>query len=123
MLKLCVLITSMLLLDGIWIGGFMGPLYQQHLGSFLQVSTGYRLAIGLLLAYGLMVVGLLTFVLVPESSLYTAAIFGAVLYGVFAFTNYVIFANWPIILVIADIVWGTFLYALLWYIAKSIAYI
>lgn len=118
-----VIALSMLALDGLWITCFMGALYQQHLGAWMQVSEGYRLIIGLVAVYGLMLLGLFTFVLQPGVSLIKAIMFGGVLYGVFALTNYVVFSNWAIELVVADIAWGCFLFGALWSIAQFIGYI
>lgn len=118
-----VIALSMLVLDGLWIKLFMGSLYYQHLGSWMQVSEGYRLLLGLIAVYSLMFLGLFEFVLQPGVSLSKAAMFGGILYGVFALTNYVVFSNWAIELVIADIVWGCFLFGALWYIAQLIGYV
>lgn len=117
-----VLTVAMLVLDGLWINLFMGPLYQEKL-SIMQVSSGYRLATALVFAYGLMVIGLFTFVLQNDVSALKAALFGCILYGVFSFTNMVIFSKWPILLVIADTVWGSFLYWILWCLAKWVGYL
>lgn len=123
MLHQLMIVSSLLVLDGFWIKLFMGPLYKEMLGSWMSVSEGYRLLFGLLGAYGLMVVGLFAFVLKPEVSLLEAWLFGTILYGVFAFTNYAIFSNWSIYLVLADIVWGGVIYSAMWYLARVIGYI
>lgn len=122
MYKVLTLIVAMLILDYVWIKIFMGPLYQHYLGSWMQFSEGYRLGAGLIAVYGLMCVGLFAFVLKPGVDFLSASLFGCILYGVFALTNYVVFSNWAIELVIADVLWGSFLYGALWYIAQLIGY-
>lgn len=123
MWKLAVIIGYMLLADGLWIKLLMGPWYQDHLGSLLQMSEGVRLYTSLVLVYGLMLLGLFGFVLVPGIDLLRAVGFGVILYGVFALTNFVIFDNWPINLVLADTLWGGFLYGSTMLLARQIQYI
>lgn len=117
------IMSLMLVLDGLWIKLFMGPLYQQFLGSWMVVSEGYRLLFGLLGAYSLMIIGLFIFVLKPNVLMSEALLFGWILYGVFAFTCYAIFSNWSIYLVMADIAWGGCLYTAMWYFARIIGYV
>jgi len=40
------------------------------------------------------------------------ALFGLVLFGVYQGTNYLVFRDWPLMLVIVDTAWGMFTYAL-----------
>lgn len=123
MYRYIMLISAMLVLDAIWIYGFMGSLYKNNLGNFFQFSEGMRLYLSLLLVYGLMVLGLFMFVLKPGVSWIDAGLYGGILYGVFAMTNFIIFSNWPIVLVVADTIWGAVLYTSMWFLAKLIGFI
>ena len=123
MVKIGILMGYLLLLDGLWITFFMGPWYQDYLGMMLHMSEGMRLYISLVLVYGLMLLGLFRFVLVPDMDILGAVTYGVVLYGVFALTNFVIFHHWPIYLVLADTLWGGVLFGSTYIVAKYIQYI
>jgi uncharacterized membrane protein len=58
------------------------------------------------------------FIIFKKESITTSAILGALVYGVFDFTNHAIFQNWTLSLAIMDIVWGAILFAGVTYIVK-----
>ena len=106
----------LLLLDILWINIFMGAKYEsmvmQIQGKPLRFKSQYAL-----LAYICMTIGLYVFVLpvrvetTLKTTLARAALFGAMLYGVFDFTNASVFDKFDINLALIDIMWGSFLYA------------
>lgn len=58
------------------------------------------------------------FIIFKKESLTTSAILGALVYGVFDFTNHAIFKKWNLSIVLMDIVWGAILFASVTYIVK-----
>lgn len=87
----------------------MKDFFDKQLIGFARASNVWSA----MLAWMLMAVGIVLFVdkqsrSVRESALY-GAIFGLVLYGVFDFTNYAIFENYTLMMVVVDIAWGIFL--------------
>lgn len=107
-------------LDFVWLGHVMAGFYKNQFGVL-----GCKTMVGMsgkwwafLLTYVLMALGFALFVfprLNPEGLLlFTAArgaLFGLVLMGVYELTNYLVFADWPISLVLVDVLWGMFAYA------------
>ena len=117
-------IVILLLLDGLWLKLYMGgkykPLIQSVQGSEMKVKTW---SAGL--AYTLMVIGLLVFVLpkttnkktLLRDSIMYGGLFGLVVYGVYDFTAGAVLKDWDMKLAIVDILWGSFVYAISAYLS------
>ncbi len=102
-----------LVIDMIWLGFVARGFYQHHLGFLMAPSPNWFAAI---LFYLLFVVGILVFVVVPgiqENSLQTtlvrAALFGLITYATYDLTNLATFKDWPLLLTVVDMIWGTVL--------------
>ncbi|MBT8092421.1 MAG: DUF2177 family protein [Gammaproteobacteria bacterium] len=102
-----------LVIDAVWIGFFVGDVYQETVGHLLLETPNFGPAI---VFYILYVAGIVFLAVQPASTtkkLSTAAINGAVLgaiaYGTFTLTNYSVLQGWTLGLVVSDIAWGTFL--------------
>ncbi|MDZ4130703.1 MAG: DUF2177 family protein [Hydrogenophaga sp.] len=107
-------------LDFIWLGNVMTDFYRNQFGLLgCRTMVGMTEKWGAIVAtYFLMALGFALFVfprLSGESVLWVTALqgalFGLVLFGVYELTSYVVFADWPILLVLVDTVWGMFAYA------------
>ena len=102
-----------MVLDGIWLGLLMKTFYRDQLAPIVRLSNGgiapnWPAA---LVVYALLGTGIALFVLprastVPLAALYGAA-FGLVVYGVYDFTNYSSLRQWPFVLTLTDLAWGT----------------
>lgn len=113
-LKLAALgAVAFMLLDGLWLGVLMKDFYREQLAPIVRLADGgiapnWPAAF---VVYVLLGAGIALFVLPRASSLQTAAAFGAlfglVVYGVYDFTNYSTLRQWPFVLVLADVAWGT----------------
>ena len=105
-----------LIVDLVWLGYLAAGLYQKYIGSFLTDSVRWGVAFGF---YGLFLGGIFIFAIYPavqKNSLSTAIILGA-LFGFFTYatydlTNLATLKGWPWQIVIIDILWGSFLTAL-----------
>ena len=108
-----IAIAILLILDGIWISAVMGKYYNTMIkkiqGSEMTVNK-----VCVVLAYSLMVAGLLLFVLpntkdkksLLRDSLIYGGLFGIILYGVYDFTAGAVFKDWDMKVAILDVAWG-----------------
>jgi uncharacterized membrane protein len=109
------LITSFIM-DMIWLGVIAKQLYENNIGFLLRKTNGSLSPIwpSALLVYLAIVLGIIFFV-VPKANgnagaaLLWGAVFGAITYGIYDFTNYAIIANWPLKITIIDFIWGMIL--------------
>ena len=102
-----------LAVDAIWLGLVARGFYRKHLGFLLAPSPNWFAAV---LFYLLFVVGILVFVVLPALSedslrpfLLRAALFGLITYATYDLTNLATIKDWPIVVTVVDLVWGTVL--------------
>lgn len=107
--NILVPILVLLILDFLWIGIFMGPMYGQMIYKIQneQIKLNYLSAI---LAYVCMCTILIYIIIKNNLSLSESFLLGLCLYGVYDFTAGAIFKNWNWPLAIIDIVWGGFVF-------------
>ena len=104
------------LIDLIWIGVVAQDFYARTIGGLLADSVNWVAA---LVFYALYIGGIVLFVLVPAidkgASLRHVALMGGLLgllaYGTFDLTALALFKDWPLIVTVVDMLWGTFLTA------------
>ncbi len=114
------------IIDLVWLGVVARGFYQKNLKFILSPNVNWTAAIIFYLMY---IVGILIFAVVPgvaKDSLRHAALWGA-LFGFFTYatydlTNLALLKDWPLNIVIVDILWGmvlcTIVATLSFYIAK-----
>ena len=97
-------------IDALWLGVISKNFYRTHLGTLLRDSFNLGPA---LVFYLLYIVGLMVFVIVPavnNDSFIQAAglgvLFGLVAYATYDLSNLATLKNWPITIVVADLLWG-----------------
>jgi uncharacterized membrane protein len=114
-LKVYVATTAVFLsLDFLWLGILMSGFYQTQLGTLARRSGSALAPIWWAagVVYLIIPIGIILFVVpraVPgslTSALLMGFIFGAILYGVYDFTNYSTLDNWSLRLSLVDTVWG-----------------
>lgn len=96
--------------DILWVGFLASNFYNTHI-AHLRGPVQWPGAILFYLVYTL---GILIFVVHPhlsslQQTILYGALFGLVCYGVYNFTNHAVLNNWPINVIIADVLWGIFL--------------
>ena len=107
--------VAFLILDGIWLGVVATAFFQAQLGHLLRDDINLLTALVFYLVYA---VGIVIFAVRPalthgkDTPVTTAALFGG-LFGFFAYatydmTNYITLPDWPEIVVLVDVTWGTF---------------
>jgi uncharacterized membrane protein len=112
-------IVYLFALDMLWLGVIANSLYREQLGGLLRKS-GELMAPNwpaAALVYLCIVTGILFFVLPRAEGHYLqaliwGALFGAVTYGLYDFTNFSILANWPLKITLIDLGWGILVCAL-----------
>ena len=116
------------IIDLIWLGVVARGFYQKNLKFILSPNVNWTAAIIFYLMY---IAGILIFAVVPgvaKDSLRHAALWGA-LFGFFTYatydlTNLALLKDWPLNIVIVDIIWGmvlcTIVATLSFYIAKRL---
>ncbi len=105
-------VPAFFIIDMVWLGLVAVKFYQTQIGHLLG-PINWSAAIIFYLVY---IVGILIFAVVPgleAGSWYKAALYGA-LFGFFTYatydlTNLATLKDWPLIVVIVDIIWGAVL--------------
>ncbi len=104
-----------LLIDIIWLAKISPGFYKSHLGHLMATKVSYIPALVFYLSY---IVALLIFVINPAvehqsimQALYLGALIGFVMYGTYDLTNMATLKDWPLIVTVVDLIWGTFITA------------
>ncbi|HUV42867.1 MAG TPA: DUF2177 family protein [Patescibacteria group bacterium] len=102
-----------LAIDLVWLSLIARKFYAQYLGYLMKTNVNFAAA-GLF--YLLFVVGLVIFSVLPAleknswiQALFLGALLGLVSYATYDLTNLATIKDWPLLVTIVDIVWGTVL--------------
>ncbi len=100
-------------IDFVWLGLVARTFYRNYLGFLLAPTTNWIAAV---LFYLLFILGILVFVVGPglqekslKATLLRAALFGLVTYATYDLTNLATVKNWPLLITVIDMAWGTVL--------------
>ncbi len=100
-------------IDLVWLGLVARTFYRTYLGFLMAPSVNWPAA---LIFYLLFVVGILVFAVLPglkagslKTTLLRAALFGLIAYATYDLTNLATVKDWPLIVTIVDLIWGTVL--------------
>lgn len=106
------------MLDAVWLGALMTSFYRDHLRPIARMAGGglaphwpAAAVVYLLLGLGVALLAVPRAASLP-AAFAAGAVFGAVVYGVYDFTNYATLRDWPFAVVLVDVAWGTFAGAL-----------
>ena len=116
--KELVAITTLLVLDLLWLNLYMGPRYQTMIKE-IQSEKMIVNTMSAFSAYLLMIIALVVFVIRKNFTLLEAFLFGVCLYGVYDFTCGAVFKKWDFNLAIVDIIWGGVVYMTSIYVANQ----
>jgi uncharacterized membrane protein len=116
-------------IDLIWLGLMNSRFYKIQLAEFMSDKVNWLPAI---LFYLLFIVGLLLLVVLPAvehdswiRALLLGGLLGMVAYATYDLTNLASMKNWPTVVTMVDIVWGTILAATVatisYFIAKALS--
>ena len=102
-------------IDMIWLVFVAKSFYQKHIGFLMKPDINWIAAI---VFYLLFIAGLVTFVISPAvekhswlHALLLGALFGLVTYATYDLTNLATLKDWPVLVTIVDLIWGTVLSA------------
>lgn len=98
-------------LDFVWLSLATSRIYRPLLGDLLSDSPNLPVAGGFYLLY---VVGVVVFAVLPSAAagswlmaLGLGALLGLVAYGTYDFTNLATIRDWPALVTVIDLAWGT----------------
>ena len=110
-----IVLAVFLVIDGLWLMVIAKNLYAEHLGYLMAEKP--RL-VAALIFYLLFVVGLLAFVVNPAlaagsflKALLPGLLFGLITYATYDLTNLATVKNWPLLITVIDLIWGSFVSA------------
>ncbi|MFN3839848.1 MAG: DUF2177 family protein [Cyclobacteriaceae bacterium] len=102
-------------IDILWIGFIARDFYKNQIGFLMKSDVNWTAAI---IFYLLFLVGLVVFVIAPAVekkewtlALWMGAFFGLITYATYDLTNLATLKDWPVKMVIVDMLWGTVLSA------------
>lgn len=109
-----VSLGSMTVLDALWLGLIAPKFYRKYIGFIMLKSPNWMAAV---IFYLIFIVGLTIFVVYPAwrnqysilKTIGLGSIFGLVTYATYDLTNQATLKNWPIIVTLIDLLWGTVL--------------
>ncbi len=104
-------LIAFLVIDMLWLGLVARTFYRKYLGFLMAPSPNWLAAI---IFYLLFVVGIVVFAVLPgleanslKTTLLRAALFGLIAYATYDLTNLATVKDWPLIVTIVDLIWGT----------------
>lgn len=114
--------AAFLLLDATWLG-LAGPrLYQPAIGHLMRPDVQWGAAALFYLVY---IAGLMAFAIVPATGARNAArrgaCFGLVAYATYDLTCQATMKDWPWLITVVDLAWGTFASAVACAVAAAVA--
>lgn len=105
--------VAFLVIDLTWLGVIARDFYHQQLAHLLAPRTNFPAAI---LFYTIFVLGLMILAVIPglrseqmEKAVLLGALYGFFTYITYDLTNLATLRDWPILLSVIDILWGTLL--------------
>ena len=114
-------LIAFFVIDMVWLGLIARTLYRNYLGFLLASTTNW---FAVILFYLLFILGILVFVVLPglkdnslKATLLRAVLFGLVTYATYDLTNLATVKNWPVLITVIDLAWGTILSVLVSYIS------
>jgi len=112
-------------IDLVWLGLIARSFYAKQIGFLMKSDVNWVAAI---IFYLLFILGIVFFVVAPSLSqkswiqaLFSGALFGLITYATYDLTNLATIKNWPLVVTIVDLVWGTVLSSLVSIITYVIA--
>ena len=116
------------LIDMVWLVLIAKNFYRKHIGFLMKPDINWPAA---LVFYLIFITGLVVFVITPsvEKQSWTLAVlygglFGLITYATYDLTNLATLKDWPLIVTVIDLIWGTVLAAsisvITWLIEKWI---
>jgi uncharacterized membrane protein len=111
----CIALPIFFAVDMVWLGLAAKNFYAKHIGFLMKPNVNWAAAI---LFYLLFIAGLVVFVVTPalEKGMWVhafvlGALFGLITYATYDLTNLATLKDWPLLITVVDLIWGTVLAA------------
>jgi uncharacterized membrane protein len=108
-----ITLTVFFAIDMVWLGAVAKTFYRRQLGHLMAPKVVWPAAI---LFYLLFIAGLLVFAVrpalaagAPIRALVLGAVLGLISYATYDLTNLATLKDWPLVVTVVDLVWGTVL--------------
>jgi uncharacterized membrane protein len=108
-------LSVFLFLDIIWLGLVAKNFYSKQIGFLMKTDINWTAAI---VFYLLFIFGLVLFVINPalsknswQQALLLGGLFGLITYATYDLTNLATIKDWPLLVTLVDLLWGTILAA------------
>lgn len=108
-----VAFVAFISIDLIWLGFIASSLYKKHLGFIMRSDPNWIAAI---IFYLLYLAGVVFFVIQPalekeswKYALFAGMFFGLITYATYDLTNLATLRDWPVVITVIDLAWGTVL--------------
>jgi len=102
-------------IDMVWLAVVAKNFYQQQIGFLMKPNINWVAAI---IFYLLFIAGIIVFVISPAvvkhswvHAILFGALFGLIAYATYDLTNLATMKDWPLLVTIVDLIWGTVLAA------------
>jgi len=102
-------------IDMVWLGVVAKNFYRAQIGTLMKTDVNWLAAI---IFYLIFIAGLVVFVISPAlakgswiHALAYGALFGLVCYATYDLTNLAVAKDWPLLVTIVDLIWGSVLAA------------
>jgi uncharacterized membrane protein len=107
-----ITLVAFLVIDVVWLILVARGFYRDQLGFLMAANTDW---IAAAIFYLLFIAGVVVLVVVPgvaarslRGTLARAALFGLVSYATYDLTNLATIQDWPVLVTVVDLIWGTF---------------
>lgn len=115
----------MIVLDAAWLGLIAPKFYKKHIGFIMADKPNWFAAAAF---YMIFILGVTLFVVYPgwregwtvAKTLLLGGLFGLVTYATYDLTNQATLKNWPPIVTVVDMIWGTILTAAVAVVAVAV---
>lgn len=111
----CIALPIFFAVDMVWLGVVAKNFYSKHLGFLMKANVNWAAAV---LFYLLFSAGLVVFVVAPAldkgsamRAVLLGALFGLITYATYDLTNLATLKDWPLLVTVVDLIWGTVLAA------------
>jgi uncharacterized membrane protein len=108
-------------IDLVWLGVVAKNFYRQHIGHLMSPDVNWSAAV---LFYAVYIAGIVFFAIKPaieagsaSRALAYGAAFGFVAYATYDLTNQATMKDWPVLVTVIDLAWGTVLTATVAYLS------
>jgi uncharacterized membrane protein len=112
-------------IDLVWLGVVAKNFYRQHIGHLLSPDVNWGAAV---LFYAVYIAGIVFFAIKPaieagsaSRALAYGAFFGFIAYATYDLTNQATMKDWPVLVTVVDLAWGTVLTATVAFLSYQVS--